>query len=159
MTLTSQYIKFITDTQRRLENEEVRDIRPRIPNKLNSNIKLTNQPNNRPTVVQSSLLPITETHECTHCSLCVLHTQTYPHMTLMYGWQNRFLCTGHETLACCSWTNIFGAYYTLTVVVMWRLKVCKKRKEYILHTNVIHEDWVKSIFQLEATDMTLNVLN
>ncbi len=27
MTLTSQYIKFITDTQRRIENEEVRDIR------------------------------------------------------------------------------------------------------------------------------------
>ncbi|KAL0173271.1 hypothetical protein M9458_033582, partial [Cirrhinus mrigala] len=27
MTLTSQYIKFITDTQRRIEEEEVRDIR------------------------------------------------------------------------------------------------------------------------------------
>lgn len=49
MTLTSQYIKFITDTQRRLEDEEVRDNWLRIPNKLNSNINLTNQPNNQPT--------------------------------------------------------------------------------------------------------------
>lgn len=43
MTLTSQYIKFITDSQRRLEDDEVRDNSLRIPNKLNSNIDLTNQ--------------------------------------------------------------------------------------------------------------------
>lgn len=44
MTLTSQYIKFITDSQRRLEDDEVRDNSSRIPNKLNSNSDLTNQP-------------------------------------------------------------------------------------------------------------------
>lgn len=43
MTLTSQYIKFITDSQRRLEDEEVRNNWLRIPNKLNSNINVTNQ--------------------------------------------------------------------------------------------------------------------
>lgn len=43
MTLTSQYIKFITDSQRRLEDDEVRDNSSRIPNKLNSDIDLTNQ--------------------------------------------------------------------------------------------------------------------
>lgn len=42
-TLTSQYIKFITDSQRRLEDDEVRDNSSRIPNKLNSDIDLTNQ--------------------------------------------------------------------------------------------------------------------
>lgn len=42
-TLTSQYIKFIMDSQRRLEDEEVRDSGSRILNKLNSNIDL-NQP-------------------------------------------------------------------------------------------------------------------
>jgi hypothetical protein len=43
MTLTSQYIKFITDTQRRLEDEEVRDntlIYPN-PNPLTTNEKQT----------------------------------------------------------------------------------------------------------------------
>lgn len=48
MTLTSQYIKFITDTQRRLEDEEVRENCLRVPNKLNSNTKLTVKANNRP---------------------------------------------------------------------------------------------------------------
>lgn len=43
MTLTSQYIKFITDSQRRLEDDEVRDNSSRIPNKFKSNIDLTNQ--------------------------------------------------------------------------------------------------------------------
>lgn len=43
MTLTSQYIKFITDSQRRLEDDEVRDNSSRISNKLNPSIDLTNQ--------------------------------------------------------------------------------------------------------------------
>lgn len=43
MTLTSQYIKFITDSQRRLEDDEVRDNSSTIPNKFKSNIDLTNQ--------------------------------------------------------------------------------------------------------------------
>uniref|UniRef100_A0A3B4AWF4 Plectin a n=1 Tax=Periophthalmus magnuspinnatus TaxID=409849 RepID=A0A3B4AWF4_9GOBI len=44
MTLTSQYIKFLNDTERRLEDEEVRDNWLRFP--LCSNINLTNYLNN-----------------------------------------------------------------------------------------------------------------
>lgn len=43
MTLTSQYIKFITDSQRRLEDDEVRENSWRVPNKLNSNNDMLNQ--------------------------------------------------------------------------------------------------------------------
>lgn len=43
MTLTSQYIKFITDSQRRLEDDEVRDNSSRIPTKLNLNSDLTSR--------------------------------------------------------------------------------------------------------------------
>lgn len=41
MTLTSQYIKFITETQRRLEDEEVRDNTLGYPNTLTTNEKQT----------------------------------------------------------------------------------------------------------------------
>ncbi len=46
MTLTSQYIKFITDTQRRIEGEEVRDIRGPCSYHTNPtpNINQPNQP-------------------------------------------------------------------------------------------------------------------
>ncbi len=82
MTLTSQYIKFITDTQRRLEDEEVRDIWLRIPNKLNSNINLTNQIINQPTNEITRRSP-KRMHAPTF--LCVSHAHTCTHITLMYG--------------------------------------------------------------------------
>ncbi len=74
MTLTSQYIKFITDSQRRLEDEEeVRDNWLRIPNKLNSNINLTNQIINQPTTEM--------TRRPTKCMHPLLHF----FFMLMYG--------------------------------------------------------------------------
>lgn len=82
MTLTSQYIKFITDSQRRLEDEEVRDNWLRIPNKLNPNINLTNQIINQPTNEMTRRSP-KRMHAPTF--LCVPHK--YAHITLMYGWQ------------------------------------------------------------------------
>lgn len=100
MTLTSQYIKFITDTQHRLEDEEVRDNWLRIPNKLNSNINLTNQPNNQPTN-KRDYLPITEAHACTH-ALCVTHTHTHTHYINVRMTNSSFTQVMLETLACCS---------------------------------------------------------
>lgn len=75
MTLTSQYIKFITETQRRLEDEEVRDICLRVPNKLDSNTNLTktNKHTNKHVPIKS--------HTCMHThtffSACLM-----THMTL-----------------------------------------------------------------------------
>ena len=89
MTLTSQYIKFITDTQRRLEDEEVRDNWLRIPNKLNSNINLTNQPNNSPP--NKRVYPLNTKRMHARTFLCVLlmetqqtFTHNHTHIKLMY---------------------------------------------------------------------------
>ena len=65
MTLTSQYIKFITDTQRRLEEEEVRDnprgIVEHSPNN-NTNNNLNNLIQPKPNQTQT----LTHTHTHTH---------------------------------------------------------------------------------------------
>lgn len=82
MTLTSQYIKFITDSQRRLEDEEVRDNWLRIPNKLNYNMNLTNQTNNQSKNKANSMT--TETHAR---SFSLRDAQTHIYMWLMYGLQ------------------------------------------------------------------------
>lgn len=97
MTLTSQYIKFITDSQRRLEDEEVRDNWLRIPNKLNHNLNLTNQTINQP--INQTNSPTTETH--VHCfSPC--NAQTYIYMVDVRVTNSSFAQGKQKALACCS---------------------------------------------------------
>lgn len=71
MTLTSQYIKFITDSQRRLEDDEVRDNWLRIPYKLNPNINLTNPIINHPT---NKMTCRSLKNTCMHPLFSVCHT-------------------------------------------------------------------------------------
>lgn len=124
MTLTSQYIKFITDSQRRLEDEEVRDNWLRIPNKLNPNINLTNKTINQPRKKTSRRLP----KRMHFFSVCCTHIHT--HNVNVRVTNSSFAQVKHETLACCSWFagllrqehTYLKAYYTHLVETQNQLK-------------------------------------
>lgn len=98
MTLTSQYIKFITDSQRRLEDEEVRDNWLRVPNKLNPNINLTNKTINQPRNKTSRRL-LKRMH---FFSVCRTHIHTHTHDVNVRVTNSSFAQVKHKTLACCS---------------------------------------------------------
>ena len=89
MTLTSQYIKFITDTQRRLEDEEVRD-NPRGPTDARNPLNLTqttehHRPTDRPSA--QSTHPPKPMHAPTHnqLSLSLFLKPAFTHINIHKG--------------------------------------------------------------------------
>lgn len=158
MTLTSQYIKFITDSQRRLEDEEVRDNWLRIPNKLNYNMNLTNQTNNQPKNNTNSAA--TETHAY---SLFLCNTRTYIYMVDVRVTNSSFAQGKHKTLACCSWSAGFlreaHSYsrhiwqsFSLTV----KIHTYTNMHKHLRQTNM-HEVWVCLYLHFKQTN--INVVN